>query len=222
MGLRLDLSNVSKSYARKPVLMDCSVSFDKAGVYIIMGQNGAGKSTFLRICGLLESPDKGEISFYSENGVLNKDIALRRRITLLLPKIGIFNSTVFNNIAYGLKVRGVKSRGMKERVENALDFAGLIHKKNQNALTLSSGEAQRLGIARSLVIEPEILFMDEPTASVDEENRGIIEYMILNMRREAKTIVIITTHDRAQAERLGDKILLMKDGKIIKMDSMPY
>lgn len=222
MGLRLDVLNISKNYTGKPVLKDCSFSFDKAGVYVLMGQNGTGKSSFLRICSLLEQPDSGDVHYLSGDNVAIKDIELRRRITLVLPKLGLFNATVFNNAAYGLKIRGIKGREPDEQVERMLDFVGLSHKRKQNALTLSSGEAQRLGIARALVIEPEILFMDEPTASVDEENTRIIEGIISNMKKDGRSIIIITTHDGAQAERLGDKILLMKDGKINKLDGMPY
>lgn len=216
MGLRLYLSNISKSYAGKPVLKDCSFSFDKAGVYALTGQNGSGKSTFLRICALLENPDNGEVDYFSGNGIVSNDLELRRRITLVLPKIGIFNATVFQNAAYGLKIRGIKGNEMKERVEKALDFVGLIHKKDQGAPTLSSGETQRLGIARAIVIEPEILFLDEPTASVDEENTRIIENIILNMKKEGKATIIITTHDRPQAERLADTLLIMRGGTVIK------
>ncbi|MCL4457851.1 MAG: ATP-binding cassette domain-containing protein [Nitrospirae bacterium] len=216
MGLRLDVLNISKSYDGKPVLRDCSLSFDKADVYALMGQNGTGKSTFLRICALLENPDNGEVNYFSGSGIISKDIELRRRITLVLPKIGIFNTTVFQNAAYGLKIRGIKGNEMENRVEKALDFVGLIHKKDQNALTLSSGEAQRLGIARAIVIEPEILFLDEPTASVDEENTRIIENIILSMKEEGGSIIIITTHDRSQAERLADTLLIMRGGTIIR------
>lgn len=235
MGLRLDVLNISKRYDGKPVLKDCSLSFDNTGVYVLMGQNGTGKSTFLRICALLENPDRGEINYFSgdnplcppllrgelkgdtfSEGILKKDIALRRRITLVLPKIGIFNTTVFKNAAYGLKIRGIKGNEMENRVEKTLDFVGLIRKKDQNALTLSSGEAQRLGIARAIVIEPEMLFLDEPTASVDEENTRIIENIILNMRKEGGSTIIITTHDRPQAERLADTLLIIRGGTIIR------
>ncbi|MDP3259402.1 MAG: ATP-binding cassette domain-containing protein, partial [Thermodesulfovibrionales bacterium] len=187
MSLRLNISNVRKSYNGKPVLNACSFSFDRNGVYVLTGHNGSGKSTLLRICALIESPDKGEVNYFSgdtphlprgelkggvssEGNVLNKDIELRRRITLVLPGIGLFNATVFNNAAYGLKIRGAKSKEAEEKVNDALKFVGLIHKKNRNALTLSSGETQRLGIARAMAIEPEVLFLDEPTASIDNEN----------------------------------------------------
>jgi tungstate transport system ATP-binding protein len=233
MGLILSISNIYKSYNGIYVLKDCSFSFDRDGVYVLTGANGSGKSTLLRICALLEPPDRGEVNYlygdtplcppllrgelkggtFSE-GILKKDIALKRRITLVLPKIGIFNTTVFKNAAYGLKIRGIKDNEMEKRVNKALDFVGLAHKKNQNALTLSSGETQRLGIARAIVIDPEILFLDEPTASVDRENIEIIENIILNMKRQNKSTIVITTHDMSLAERLGNSILIMNDGRI--------
>ena len=135
-----------------------------------------------------------------------------RRITLLLPKIGVFNTSVYKNVAYGLKIRNLKIDSAS-RAEHALDFVGLLQKKNQNALTLSSGESQRLGIARALVVEPEIIFLDEPTASVDVKNTEIIEDIIRKIRKDSRAIVM-TTHDLAQAKRLGDEVLCIKDGQI--------
>lgn len=217
MSLRLNISNVWKSYNGKPVLNACSFSFDRNGVYVLTGANGSGKSTLLRICALIESPDKGEVNYFSGNNIISKDTGLRRRITLVLPGIGLFNTTVFNNAAYGLKIRGNKSKEIERNVNDALKFVGLLHKKNHNALTLSSGETQRLGIARAMVIEPEMLFLDEPTASIDNENTQIVEDIILNMKKEGRSKIIIATHDRAQAERLADCMLIMEKGKIIKV-----
>lgn len=171
----------------------------------------------MRICALLEEPDSGEINYLSENNALKKDIELRRRITLVLPRVGIFNTTVFKNVAYGLRIRGLKGKEIEERVNMVLEFVGLINKKDHNALTLSSGEAQRLGIARAIVIEPGMLFLDEPTASVDMKNIEIIEDIILRLRDRGKTI-IITTHDQMQARRLSNNILGIRDGIIVRLD----
>lgn len=217
MSLRLNISNVWKSYNGKPVLNSCSFSFDRNGVYVLTGSNGSGKSTLLRICALIESPDKGEVNYFSGDNLVSKDIGLRRRITLVLPGIGVFNTTVFNNAAYGLKIRGDKSKEVERKVNDALKFVGLIHKKDHNALTLSSGETQRLGIARAMVIEPEMLFLDEPTASIDNENTEIVEDIILNMKKEGRSKIIIAGHDMLQAERLADCMLIMDEGKIIKV-----
>ncbi len=215
MNLQLHVSKIYKNYDGKPVLNDCSISFEKSGTYVLMGPNGSGKSTFFRICALLENPDKGEVNYLSGGAISKKDIELKRRITLLLPKIGVFNSSVCKNVAYGLKIRGMVGSEIREKVDMALEFVGLIHKKNQNALTLSTGETQRLGIARAIVIEPEILFLDEPTASVDQENAEIIEDIILKMKKKGRSITIIATHDIIQAKKLEDRLLLIKDGKII-------
>jgi tungstate transport system ATP-binding protein len=141
---------------------------------------------------------------------------LSRRITLLLPKVGVFNTSVFKNVAYGLVLRKMNRIEITERVNEALDFVGLTHKKNQRALTLSSGETQRLGIARAMVIDPEMLFLDEPTASVDQENTEIIEDIVLRMKKMGKSTVVITTHDMSQAKRLADWLLLMKDGRFLR------
>jgi len=215
MGLTLSISNVYKSYTGRHVLKDCSYSFERSGTYILTGPNGSGKSTVFRICTLLEDPDRGDVNYLLEGSAVARTIELRRRITLLLPKVGVFNTTVFKNVAYGLTIRGINRDEISERVMKALDFVGLEHKTNQKALTLSSGETQRLGIARAMVIEPEILFLDEPTASVDQENTEIIENIILKMRNMGKSIVVITTHDMPQAKRLADWLLFMKDGKIV-------
>jgi len=207
--MKLVITHIRKDYDDKPVLRDCSYAVNGNGTYVLMGPNGCGKSTLLRICSLLEEPDGGDLVF-QENGMpLIRNLALRRRMTLVLPRTGVFNTTVFNNAAYGLKVRGMGGNLLKREVDRALDFVGLAHKSGQNALTLSSGETQRLGIARALAIGPEILFLDEPTASVDEENTAIIESIIHNLKKDGRSMVIMTTHDKEQAERLADTLLFM-------------
>jgi tungstate transport system ATP-binding protein len=213
MNLQLSVSNIDKSYGGEPVLKNCSYSFQESGIYVLTGPNGSGKSTFLRICALLEEADAGEVAFNSNGQSVEKDIQLKRRITLLLPKIGVFNTTVSKNIAYGLNLRGLKRDQIVDKVRHALDFVGLLQKENQQALTLSSGETQRLGIARALVIEPEIFFLDEPTASVDQKNTDIIEKIIRKMKTDRR-LIIMTTHDMAQAKRLADRLLVVKDRKI--------
>lgn len=215
MALRLVATNIWKGYNSNQILRDCSFSFNEHGIYVLAGPNGSGKSTFLRLCALIEEPDKGEISYFSESEMMRKDISLKRKITLVLPRVGVFNTTVFKNAAYGLKIRGIKGSELSERIHRALEFVGLTDKRNQNALTLSSGETQRLGIARAMVIQPEILFLDEPTASVDEKNTEIIEDIILKMKGGGKSTVVITTHDREQATRLADYLIVIKDGKIL-------
>lgn len=214
MGLRLNLSGISKSYNGNLVLNNSSYLFEKGRVYVLMGHNGCGKSTLLRIAALLENPDSGSVNYMEGDSVLQNDISLRRRITLVLPKIGIFNTSVLKNAAYGLRIRGFNKKELSDRASAALEAAGLIHKKNDNALTLSSGETQRLGLARAMVIKPDMLFLDEPTASIDIKNTALIEDIINRMKTEGSITVLMTTHDLNQAKRLTDRILVMYNGSL--------
>lgn len=147
--------------------------------------------------------------------LLKKDIELKRKITLVLPKIGVFNTTVFNNVAYGLKVRGMRSIEVEDKIHKALELVGLTDKKSQNALSLSIGEIQRIGIARAIVIEPEVLFLDEPTASLDPHSTTIIEETINKLRKHNRLTIIMVTHNIFQAKRLADHVLFMYDGGIV-------
>ncbi len=218
--MKLTVSHISKFYESKEILSDCSYTFEQGGTYVLMGQNGCGKSTFLRICALLESPDSGELLYSDGNNPIALNMGLRQRITLVLPGVGIFNTSVFNNAAYGLSIRGQHRADIEVKVMQVLRFVGLELKRNQHARTLSTGETQRLGIARALAIDPEILLLDEPTASVDEENTLAIEAIIKNLRENCTSTVIMTTHDSVQAERLTDKILLLRSGVVCDRSSV--
>ena len=213
--MMLNVSHIVKAYGGRTILLDCSYVFEKIGTYVLMGPNGSGKSTFLRICALLEQQDSGEVAFFDNGAPLAREISLKRRMTLVLPRTGVFNTTVFKNVAYGLKLRGLDHAAIERKVRAALEFVGLGHQAGQHGRTLSSGETQRLGLARALVLEPEVLFLDEPTASIDQENTEIIESIIGTMKKENRSLVIMTTHDRDQAERLADRLLIMRKGKLV-------
>ncbi|MFZ5448961.1 MAG: ATP-binding cassette domain-containing protein [Thermodesulfobacteriota bacterium] len=217
MGLSLEVAGISKTYNGQAVLRDCSFVFNSGRTYALVGPNGSGKSTFFRIAALLEPPDAGEVRYVDHGVPLPHDLALRRRITLLLPKIGVFNTSVFNNVAYGLKIRKRPAQEVEARVNEVLERVGLAHKGRQNGLDLSSGETKRLGIARALVIEPEVFLLDEPTANIDPQNTEIIEQIILGMKTAGKSTIIVVTHDPAQARRLGDHLLVMEHGKIVSI-----
>jgi len=210
--VNLHIEHIRKSYGGREVLKDCSFTFPDGGVSALMGSNGCGKSTLLRICALLEPPDSGRLQFMDGNTPMPFDISLQRRMTLVLPRTGVFNASVFHNVAYGLRIRGLQRGALEARVQSALSFVGLDRKVRQHARTLSSGETQRMGIARAIAIDPEILFLDEPTASVDEENTAIIESIIGRLKKDGRTTVIMTTHDRDQAERLADRQLVLTGG----------
>lgn len=216
MSLAFSVRNIAKAYAGQEILRQCSCDFRDSGVTVLMGPNGSGKSTFLRICALLEPPDAGEI-VYEENGILLPgDLGLRRRIILVLPGTGVFNTTVLKNVAYGLRIRGMSARMARERAAHCLELIGLAGKEHQEAKTLSSGETRRLGIARALAIDPDILFLDEPTASVDQENTGQIQAMILKMKAGRRPTVVMSTHDEAEANALADTVLKIENNTLVR------
>ncbi len=216
MELNLSISNISKAYNSKKALNNCSFTFERGNIYCIVGPNGSGKSTLLRISALLEDADRGKVIYQKGSEPLNNSMELRRRITLVFPKGGLFNATVFKNCAYGLNLRRKNKGYIKEKVEETLGDVGLIHKMEQNALTLSSGEAQRLALSRAIVLEPDVLFLDEPTASLDPGSVIIIEKIIDILKKKRHMTIIMATHNMFQVQRLADKVIFLYNGEIIE------
>ncbi len=214
----LQIEKVKKRYNDRVVLDIESLSFEKGKVYAVVGPNGSGKTTLINILSLLDKPNEGRILFNGNDIWQNPKqniLAIRRKMTLVHQKPFLFQTTVFNNIAYGLRIRGSSIQQNEEYIHKALDMVGLTGFENRNALQLSGGEAQRVVIARALAIEPEILFLDEPTANIDLRHIDVIERIIRKINREMKTTVIFNTHDLSQAYRLSDSIISLLDGKIV-------
>ncbi|HEC92828.1 MAG TPA: ATP-binding cassette domain-containing protein [Candidatus Atribacteria bacterium] len=215
----IKIRNIKKIYNNKTVLdVDC-LDFQEGKIYAIVGPNGSGKTTLLNILNLLDNPDEGQISFYDQeiSNKSNEDtLKIRRRMTLVNQNPFLFHSTVYDNIAYGLKIRSFSSTEQRIRIKNALNMVGLPGFEKRKVNQLSGGEAQRVVIARALVIEPEVLFLDEPTANIDQRHIDVVERIIKKINKETKTTVIFTTHDLSQAYRLADEVLSLLEGKVIK------
>jgi tungstate transport system ATP-binding protein len=214
VGLTVEVAGIAKNYNGSRVLTDCSYTFGAGGHYVLMGDNGSGKSTLFRIAALLETPDRGEVRYVEGDQVLVPDINLKRRLTMVFPRVGVLSRSVFDNVAYGLKLRGLDQDLVRKRVAAILKEVNLAPKGAQSATTLSSGETMRLGLARALAIEPEVLFLDEPTTHIDKANTRLMEECIGRIRQERSLTLIIITHDPAQAERLGGRQLLLEAGRI--------
>ena len=210
------LKNISKSYGGCTALADCSVSFPAGTFNAIIGPNGSGKSTLLRIAALLERPDSGEVVYTDGEDVLRVDLSLRRRIAVVLPGDSLFNDSVFNNVAYALRIRGVERRVVSERVHDILGRLRLSDKAHAGARSLSSGEAQRVAVARALVAEPRCLFLDEPTVSLDPVNTEIIETVLREIGRGRGMTIVMITHNMFQAQRLAERVIFMYGGRIIE------
>ncbi|MEE9388307.1 MAG: ATP-binding cassette domain-containing protein [Paracoccaceae bacterium] len=179
------------------------------GPTVILGPNGAGKSLFLRLLHGLLAPDNGSVLV---NGVV-PDAAVRRQQAMVFQQPVLLRRTVAANISYALKVRGVKRVTRRRKVDALLRQNGLSDQAKQAARTLSGGEQQRLALARALAIEPEVLFLDEPTSSLDPSSAGAIEEIIANAG-QAGTKIIMVTHDLGLAQRLADRVIFFHKGRV--------
>jgi len=190
---------------------------EKAGIYAVVGPNGCGKSTFLNLLAFISRPEEGKVVFdgrevdYGNSGEL---LRLRRKVGCLMQNPYLFNMSVQGNIAYGLKLRGLPRAAVQERGERIMDALGLAPLARRNAHALSGGEAQRVALARTLVLDTDVLLLDEPTANVDQRHMHAVEEWILNRNRQRHTTVVLTTHSREQAYRMSSDIISIVDGRI--------
>lgn len=218
---RIEAININKWY-NSTFSLECSLDVRSGPLYTIVGPNGSGKSTLLRMLGLMEPPDNGKIIYHnSGTSFVNpcEDIETRRKVVLVATRSGLFKETVYENIAYGLKLRKAGSKEIEERVLKALHDVKLEGKEACNANDLSSGEAQRLALARALAIDPDILLLDEPTASLDPDNTRVIEDIIQKMKSCSGKMIIMVTHSLYQARSLSDFVIFMYQGRIIEFSA---
>lgn len=215
--MKIKTLNLSKTYAGKEILKDINLEIKENKITVFIGHNGAGKTTLFKILSLLEKPTLGKIFFSKTEISANSEkdsLNLRRKISMVFQTPVLFKDSVFNNVGYGLKVRRENKIEIKKKVEAALKQVQMEKLKNQNALTLSGGEIQRVVLAQRLVINPEVIFLDEPTTNIDLENTKIIEEIILNLKQNSKTIVL-ATHNFSQAKKLADEIIVINQGTIV-------
>jgi tungstate transport system ATP-binding protein len=184
-------------------------------VLSLIGPNGAGKTTLLQNLCQLHKYFEGEIRF--KDKVVGKDYDIsdyRQRVAMVFQEPLLFDTTVFKNVASGLKFRGVDKRDIERRVGENLARFGISHLRDRSARTLSGGEAQRTSLARAFATKPEILFLDEPFASLDPPSRDSLVEDLERALKESGTSAILATHDRIEALRLSDRIAIMNSGKI--------
>ncbi len=208
------ISGLNKIYAGRTVLEIEQLAIHTGEILALVGPSGAGKSTLLRLLNFLEMPTSGRIVYQNENVNGNLPIATRRQVTTVFQRPMLLRASVRENVAYGLGLRGQRGDG---RIDEMLARVGLSELANAPAHKLSGGEMQRVALARALVIEPQVLLLDEPTANLDPYNVGLIEEIVREHNRARGTSVVLVTHNVFQAKRLAHRVGLMLSGKIIEV-----
>jgi tungstate transport system ATP-binding protein len=210
------LHSIRKEYGSTTVLNIEDLTILEGRLYTLIGANGAGKSTLLNILAFLLPPTAGEIYYdgrrvdWSRGSVEEK----RKKVTLLHQSPYLFGGTVFANVAFGLKARGIPKEEQQRLVEKALDVVGLREFGERKARELSGGEAQRVAMARALVLSPEVFLLDEPLANIDRETAGLLEDVIASLP-SLGTTVVMTTHDPDHPNRLNGASILLEGGRVV-------
>ncbi len=208
LPLRLDGVCFDAGGAR--LIHDISFTLTAGPRTVILGPNGAGKSLILRLCHGLLRPSAGTVRWSDSGGVLPP-----RRQAMVFQTPVMLRRSAAANIAYALSLNGFSGSRRGEFVAEALGRVGLEALAHRPARVLSAGEQQRLALARAWALEPEVLFLDEPTANLDPTATRAIEETIDTMRRSG-TKIVMTTHDLGQARRLSDEVLFLHRGRLVE------
>ena len=206
--LPLRLEALSFEAGGRRIIDAVSLQIGGAGRTVILGPNGAGKSVLLRLCHGLLAPSAGRV-------VWNRPATGRHRQAMVFQRPVMLRRSALANVAYGLKLAGVAPREREARALRALGGLGLAHLTARSARVLSGGEQQRVALARVWALEPEVLFLDEPTANLDPQATREIEAAIANIGA-AGTKIIMVTHDLGAAKRLADEIIFIHNGRVLE------
>ena len=217
-GPLVSLRGVRVAYDGVPVLALDALEARPGEVLAIIGPNGSGKSTLLRIMGWLERPAAGQVCWRGRAVESGDVLAVRRRIAMFFQQPLLAAMTVADNVALGLRFRGVAAHERRSRVAHWLDRFGVAGLAGRRATTLSGGEAQRVALARALVLEPELLLLDEPFSGLDAPARASLIPELAAVLRDDRVSTVLVTHDRGEAQALGDRVAVMIGGQLRQVD----
>ena len=216
MTLSLSAAGLTKIYDGRAVLDGLDFAFQRGKVHAVIGPNGSGKSTLLRLLSLLDPPTRGTVLFHEGEESVEAGISVRRRMAFVFQRPSLFNTTALRNVEAGLAVRGRPKRERTDLARAALGRVEMEKMTDRNGRTLSGGESQRVALARALVVEPEILFLDEPTANLDPHSVRIIGKAIGKLRDGGRTTILLVTHNIFLAERLANRVVFLFEGRIVE------
>ncbi|MBW5251688.1 glycine betaine/L-proline ABC transporter ATP-binding protein [Streptomyces sp. P01-B04] len=200
------------------------VSFDvrKGEVFVVMGLSGSGKSTLVRCLTRLIEPTSGEVTMDGEDVLAMNAGRLRElrrhRASMVFQHFGLLpHRSVLDNVAYGLEIQGMGRAERRERAAGVIAKVGLDGLESRRPGQLSGGQQQRVGLARALAVDPEVLLFDEPFSALDPLIRRDMQEEVVRLHREEGRTMVFITHDLNEALKLGDRIALMRDGRIVQL-----
>lgn len=212
------LKHIRHRYGQRTVLNILDLQINKSEILALVGPSGAGKSTLLRLLAMLEAPTQGQLALNFENRILNHQTATiedRRRMVMVFQRPVLLSTTVRNNVAYGLRLRGQQNSA--GRIDEMLERLSLSHLSDARPGTLSGGEMQRVALARALILQPDVLLLDEPTANLDPYNVQLIENFLKEEHQRYSPTIILVTHHIFQARRLATRVALLLDGELAEI-----
>ncbi len=216
-----DKATVAQKTGVTAALWDINLEITRGEIYVLIGLSGSGKSTLLRCFNRLNRPTSGEVLFEEKSlGEMNKQELLefrRNKISMVFQSFGLMSHRdVLGNVAYGLEVKGVSRSQREEKAMQMIEMVGLSGWEHKSCGQLSGGMRQRVGIARALANDAEVLLMDEPFSALDPLVRREMQFELLSLQRKLKKTVIFVTHDIDEAFKLGDTVSIMRDGRVIQ------
>ena len=201
---------------------DVSFAVERGELFVVMGLSGSGKSTLVRLLNRLIEPTDGTVEVDGRDLRSVDDAELRtlrnRKVSMVFQHFALFpHRTVRENAAYGLKVRGASAAEQRERADWALETVGLLDRAEARPGELSGGMKQRVGLARGPATDSDVLLMDEPFSALDPLIRRDMQELFISLQSELRKTIVFITHDLNEAMRLGDRILLLKDGRSVQL-----
>lgn len=215
----ITLKNITKFYDQKLAIDDLSLNFEPGVINVLIGPSGCGKSSCLKLINRMEEFQSGTIFLNDTNIKEYNPINLRRSIGYVIQQTGLFpHMTVFENITIIPRILKWQDEQKKQRYYELMELIGLPadEYKNSFPFQLSGGEAQRVGVARALAANPDILLMDEPFGAVDPLKRSNLQEEFLAIQHKLKKTIIFVTHDMDEAIQMADKLFIMKDGTLLQ------
>jgi osmoprotectant transport system ATP-binding protein len=221
-GPAVELRNVSKSFGGRRILDRISLRVEPGETLVLLGSSGSGKTTTLRTINRLVEPDEGEVEVEGREIRAWDPIRLRRRTGYVIQDVGLFpHLSVAENVELVPKLEGWSEVLRRERTRQLLDLVGLPPERfaSMRPRELSGGERQRVGVARALAVDPPLLLMDEPFGALDAVNRRRLQDEFLEMKRKLSKTIVFVTHDVPEAVRLGDRIGVLREGRLLQVGS---